>query len=86
MLDAMNTLTDFNKRAGVEERKRFTEFFPEQEYDYELLPMRMAKRDRPLVYLKRGSTIKTINRLQSVLQDASHQVPRAFHLRYLLYF
>ena len=79
-LDAMNALSDFNKTAVVDERKRFTEVcpisrrrapiltvleLPEQEYEYEFLPLHIAKRDRPSIYLKRGSTVRTINKAYS---------------------
>ncbi|KAI4518561.1 hypothetical protein K525DRAFT_208237 [Schizophyllum commune Loenen D] len=64
-LDAMAALSDFNKTADVNKRKRFTEELPEQEYEYEFLPMHISKRDRPLLYLKRGSTIRTIKRAYS---------------------
>ncbi|KAI5831818.1 hypothetical protein K523DRAFT_335198 [Schizophyllum commune Tattone D] len=59
-LDAMNALSDFNKTAAVDKRKRFTE-----EYEYEFLPLHIAKRDRPSIYLKRGSTVRTINKAYS---------------------
>ncbi|KAL1703161.1 hypothetical protein EV121DRAFT_208520 [Schizophyllum commune] len=64
-LDAMIALSDFNKTADVNKRKRFTEELPEQEYEYDFLPMYIAKRERPLLYLKRGSTIRTIKRAYS---------------------
>ncbi|KAL1695865.1 hypothetical protein GGG16DRAFT_109039 [Schizophyllum commune] len=64
-LDAMNALSDFNKTAGIHNRKRFTEELPEQEYEYEFLPLHIAKRDRPSMYLKRGSTIRTIKKAYS---------------------
>ncbi|KAL1703155.1 hypothetical protein EV121DRAFT_281316 [Schizophyllum commune] len=64
-LDAMNALSDFNKTAAVDKRKRFTEELPEQEYEYEFLPLHIAKRDRPSIYLKRGSTVRTINKAYS---------------------
>ncbi|KAL1701379.1 hypothetical protein EV121DRAFT_212248 [Schizophyllum commune] len=64
-INAITALSEFNKTADVPKRKRFTEVLPEQEYEYEFLPMYMAKRDRPLLYLKRGSTTRTINRAYS---------------------
>ncbi|KAL1695874.1 hypothetical protein GGG16DRAFT_109050 [Schizophyllum commune] len=64
-LDAMAALSDYNKTADVNKRKRFSEELPEQEYEYEFLPMHISQRDRPLLYLKRGSTIRTIKRAYS---------------------
>ncbi|KAL1672567.1 hypothetical protein EV122DRAFT_283818 [Schizophyllum commune] len=65
ILSALNALSDHNKSAEVHKRKRFTEFLPEQEYEYEFLPIRIGKRDRPSVYLKRGSSTRTINKAYS---------------------
>ncbi|KAI5831830.1 hypothetical protein K523DRAFT_414682 [Schizophyllum commune Tattone D] len=64
-LDAMAALSDYNKTADVNKRKRFTEELPEQEYEYEFLPMHISQRDRPMLYLKRGSTTRTIKRAYS---------------------
>ncbi|KAI5886959.1 uncharacterized protein SCHCODRAFT_02590397 [Schizophyllum commune H4-8] len=65
ILDAMVALSDFNKTTDLNKRKRFTEILPEQEYEYEFLPMRISQRDRPQLYLKRGSTTRTIKRAYS---------------------
>ncbi|KAL1735031.1 hypothetical protein EV714DRAFT_268305 [Schizophyllum commune] len=64
-LKAITALSDFNTAADASKRKRFTEDLPAQEYEYEFLPMQISKRDCPSMYLKRGSTTRTIHRAYS---------------------
>ncbi|KAI5886946.1 uncharacterized protein SCHCODRAFT_02672135 [Schizophyllum commune H4-8] len=81
-LDTINALSDFNKTADVHKRRRFTEVLPEQEYEYDFVPLRIAKGDRPSMYLKRGSTTKTINKAYSKMpriKSRAHPLFVIFH-------
>ncbi|KAL1668212.1 hypothetical protein GGF50DRAFT_124141 [Schizophyllum commune] len=64
-IDTIKALTEFNTTAGTHKRKHFTEELPEQEYEYDFLPLCLTKRDRPSMYLKRGSTVRTIKKAYS---------------------
>ncbi|KAL1754397.1 hypothetical protein FB107DRAFT_215889, partial [Schizophyllum commune] len=79
MFDAMNALSHYNKTAHVHNRKRFTEELPEQDYEYEFLPIRLARRDRPLVYFKRGLTTRTVNRAYSKMPRIRSSAHPLFH-------
>ncbi|KAI5886967.1 uncharacterized protein SCHCODRAFT_02602676 [Schizophyllum commune H4-8] len=75
-IDTINALSEYNKSADLHERKRFTEELPEQEYEYEFVPLHIAKRDRPSIYLKRGSTSRSINKAYSKMpRIKSHAHP-----------
>ncbi|KAL1713077.1 hypothetical protein EV715DRAFT_212365 [Schizophyllum commune] len=75
-IDTINALSEYNKTADLHKRKRFTEELPEQEYEYEFVPLHIAKRDRPSMYLKRGSTTRTINKAYSKMpRIRSHAHP-----------
>ncbi|KAL1664413.1 hypothetical protein GGF50DRAFT_127219 [Schizophyllum commune] len=75
-IDTINALSEYNKSADLHKRKRFTEELPEQEYEYEFVPLHIAKRDRPSMYLKRGSTTRTINKAYSKMPHIrSHAHP-----------
>ncbi|KAL1703150.1 hypothetical protein EV121DRAFT_281314 [Schizophyllum commune] len=76
IIDTINALSEYNKTANLHDRKRFTEELPEQEYEYEFVPLHIATRDRPSMYLKRGSTITTINKAYSKMpRIRSHAHP-----------
>ncbi|KAL1754383.1 hypothetical protein FB107DRAFT_291709 [Schizophyllum commune] len=64
-INAIIALSDFNKTADVHKRRRFTEVLPEQEYEYDFVPLHITQGDRPSMYLKRGSTTRTINKAYS---------------------
>ncbi|KAL1750762.1 hypothetical protein FB107DRAFT_294363 [Schizophyllum commune] len=75
-IDTINALSEYNKSADFHKRKRFTEALPKQEYEYEFVPLHIAKRDRPSMYLKRGSTTRTINKAYSKMpRIRSHAHP-----------
>ncbi|KAI4517435.1 hypothetical protein K525DRAFT_228622, partial [Schizophyllum commune Loenen D] len=81
-LDAINALTDFNTTAGMKKRTHFTEELPEQEYEYEFLSLCGTKRDRPSMYLKRGSTVRTIKKAYSKMpriRSRAHPLFVIFH-------
>ncbi|KAI4293779.1 hypothetical protein K525DRAFT_253339, partial [Schizophyllum commune Loenen D] len=81
-LDTINALSDFNKTADVHKRRRFTEVLPDQEYEYDFVPLHIAKRDRPSIFLKRGSTIRTINKAYSKMpriKSRAHPLFVVFH-------
>ncbi|KAL1735033.1 hypothetical protein EV714DRAFT_280660 [Schizophyllum commune] len=76
IIDIIHALSEYNKAADPHKRKRFTEELPEQEYEYEFVPLHIATRDRPSMYLKRGSTITTINKAYSKMpRIRSHAHP-----------
>ncbi|KAL1703151.1 hypothetical protein EV121DRAFT_292580 [Schizophyllum commune] len=76
IIDIIHALSEYNKAADPHKRKRFTEELPEQEYEYEFVPLHIATRDRPSMYLKRGSTIRTINKAYSKMpRIRSHAHP-----------
>ncbi|KAL1701320.1 hypothetical protein EV121DRAFT_212315 [Schizophyllum commune] len=81
-LDAIDSLSEFNTTAGIHKRKHFTEELPEQEYEYEFLSLCGTKRDRPSMYLKRGSTVRTIKKAYSKMpriRSRAHPVFVIFH-------
>ncbi|KAI5829523.1 hypothetical protein K523DRAFT_372860 [Schizophyllum commune Tattone D] len=81
-LDTIKALTEYNTTAGMKKRKHFTEELPEQEYEYDFLPLCLTKRDRPSLYLKRGSTVRTIKKAYSKIpriRSRAHPLFVIFH-------
>ncbi|KAL1660121.1 hypothetical protein GGF50DRAFT_63868 [Schizophyllum commune] len=81
-INTIIALSDFNKTADVHKRRRFTEVLPDQEYEYDFVPLHLAKRDRPSIFLKRGSTIRTINKAYSKMphiKSRAHPLFVVFH-------
>ncbi|KAL1742938.1 hypothetical protein HDZ31DRAFT_83781 [Schizophyllum fasciatum] len=57
-MGALLSLAEHNSSTSLSDRKAYTAYLPETEYEYEFVPLYMKERDRPRLYISDGATTK----------------------------
>ncbi|TRM63443.1 hypothetical protein BD626DRAFT_568843 [Schizophyllum amplum] len=57
-LQAMQQMAEYNKTADVGSRRNYLREFPDDEHEYDMVPLWMLKRDCPTLYVNRKTGVK----------------------------
>ncbi|TRM63457.1 hypothetical protein BD626DRAFT_402105 [Schizophyllum amplum] len=58
-LKSMKEMASYNMTADLHSRRDCRKEYPDEEHEYDVVPLWMLKRDRPALYVKRGKDVKT---------------------------